>query len=206
MNNSIETNENEQHDDEMQQQQFVDSTLFNSQLLAIECLLNLNLNKQHDLELIDFYKTELRQMHILDKLLDTLRMFIDLFNKSNRNSYYLLNKYAKYLSLLDISTQQSTNPNSQHHQQQQPSSPKSISSTQSSSYDLSIEYSSYNNNTCKDLTITYKSFEANQHTTGANAASASLLALPSSSCAPYVLNQNYLVEFNKNFLIRLFKE
>jgi hypothetical protein len=117
----------------------------------------------------------------------------------------LLNKYAKYLSLLDISTQQSTNPNSQHHQQQ-PSSPKSISSTQSSSYDLSIEYTSYNNNTCKDLTITYKSFESNQHSTASNAASASCLALPSSSSSPYVLNQNYLVEFNKNYLIRLFKE
>jgi hypothetical protein len=203
MNNSIEMNENERHEDELQQQQFVDSTFFNSPLLAIECLLNLNLNKQHDSELIDFYKTELRQMHILDKLLDNLRLFIDLFNKSNRNSYYLLNKYAKYLSLLDISTQPSTNPSNQ---QQQPSSPKSISSTQSSSYDLSIEYTSYNNNTCKDLTITVKSFESNQHSTGSNGASASYLALPSSSSAPYMLNQNYLVEFNKNYLIRLFKE
>lgn len=85
------------------------STEFNAPLLAIECIFNMGLNKQHDVP-VDWYKNELRNLGVFDKLLHTLRSTFELIKKSEglRSYSFFLNKYLRYFNFLECIMQSST--------------------------------------------------------------------------------------------------
>ena len=148
-----------------------DSFAFNSQLLALECILNLNLNKQHESLSTDWHKNELRELNVLEKLLIILKSLINQFEKEKQKNeikpslqahYEHLNKYARYLNLIITVTQHPI--------------------TLSSSLTGTTKNSLYNTNeiasSCPTSQIESVSF----------------------------LNQNYLINYQKNFLLELIKE
>lgn len=140
---------------------------FNSQLLSLDCLLNLNQNMKKNLLINDYYKDELRKMRVLDKILMRIKHIIsNLTNKSAHeisNQLYLLNKLKSCLNLLETLTQSTSN--SHNH----PSSSKK-----------SVKAIKYNENWNTEKNID---------------------KLP-----VYILNQNYLIEYEQSYLIDLVKE
>ena len=161
-----------------------ESMFFNSQLLALECILNLNLNKQHEAS-SDLYKNELRELGVLDKLLFILKSILTKYKSSsssssnNSSSSYLISKYARYLSLIVAVTHQS--PQNHNQQQQSNSSPTKYSSQQHESGSATQPLS---------------------QSSTSSSASSSISSNPNVS----VLNQNYFVDFKETFLVDLFKE
>jgi len=81
---------------------------FNEQLLAMECIFNMQLNKQHNVP-VDWYKNELRLNKIFDKVLLSLGDSFNLIktSKSFTCAFYL-NKYLRYFNFLECIMQSST--------------------------------------------------------------------------------------------------
>ena len=79
--------------------------------MALECLLNINFNKQNESLPADWYKNELRELFVLEKLLILLKCMLNQFQKEKEKSSAsilnpaLLNKYAKYINLIITVTQ-----------------------------------------------------------------------------------------------------
>jgi len=98
------------------QQQNLEFNDFNPKLLAIECLLSMNLNKQNH-NSIDLFKHELRDSGVLDKIIEIIKYTQTMIkqNKSHNNNnnnnndelYYLffIKKYNRYLNFLEILVQ-----------------------------------------------------------------------------------------------------
>lgn len=134
---------------------------FSSQLLSLDCLLNLNKNTKNLLYQNESFKAQLRELKILDKLLVRIK-WIQTFLISNATSdngvaSYLLERYISCLNLFQTVTQTTNQSN---------------------------EMSSKSNK--KVLSICHPS------TTPAT--------------TEFFLNQNYLIEFKKDFLIVLIKK
>lgn len=94
-----------------QQQINLEFNDFNPKLLAIECLLSMNLNKQNH-NSIDLFKHELRDSGVLDKIIEIIKYTQTMIkqNSSNNNNdelYYLffIKKYNRYLNFLEILVQ-----------------------------------------------------------------------------------------------------
>ncbi len=82
---------------------------FNEQLLAMECIFNMHLNKQHNVA-VDWYKTELRLNKVFDKIMLTLGETFKMIKASrslNTCSFYL-NKYLRYFNFFECIMQSST--------------------------------------------------------------------------------------------------
>lgn len=86
-----------------------DSTTFNSQILALECILNFNFNKQNESLSADWFKNEMRELLVLEKLLVLLKFFLNQYHKEKEKctntSHLILNKYSKYINLIVTVTQ-----------------------------------------------------------------------------------------------------
>jgi hypothetical protein len=151
-----------------------DSFAFNSQLLALECILNLNLSKQDESLSVDWYKNELRELLVLEKLLIILKGLISQYQlekqKEKKSNQYLLNKYAKYLNLLITVTQHPIALNAQPHP---------ASANQDSIGD---------NKDCSS---------------GSMSSDGSINAINESAS---FLNQNYIIEFQRDFIFELLNE
>lgn len=82
---------------------------FNAQLLAIECIFNMHLNKQHNVP-VDWYKNELRTTGIFDKLIQALSATFRAIkqSKGSRTCSFYFNKYLRYFNFLESVMQSST--------------------------------------------------------------------------------------------------
>ena len=166
---------------QQQQQQKINLEFndFNPKLLAIECLLSMNLNKQNH-NSIDLFKHELRDSGVLDKIIEIIKYTQTMIkqNSSNNNNnnnndelYYLffIKKYNRYLNFLEILVQT-----------------VSSSNTATSLTSNRIELDPPQN---KKLKITSNNNNNNNNET---------------SCT--VTNQNYILNFKKTFVNELIKE
>ena len=83
--------------------------LFNPELLAMECLFTMNLNKQHQMP-VDWYKDELRKSGVFDKILRTLDATFRLIKESpcSKLSAFYFAKYLRYFGFLEVVTQSTT--------------------------------------------------------------------------------------------------
>jgi hypothetical protein len=159
---------------------------FNAQLLAMECLFNMNINKQHhESPPVDWYKNEMRITGVFDKILRTLKFNFESIKNcnsshhqnNNNNSHtmatckctFLFNKYLRYFNFLETIMQSST------------SALASFTLNQNTKDSKKLKAIGAPNGTDYPELLTNK--------------------LPVST-----LNQNYLVDFENKYLLGLFKE
>ena len=76
--------------------------------MALECILNFNFEKQHE-STVDWFKNELRELLVLDKLLVVLKCLLNQYQNEKQNTSHsnhsLLKKFSKYLNLIIAATQ-----------------------------------------------------------------------------------------------------
>lgn len=91
---------------------------FNAKLLALECLLSMNLNKQHH-DSVDWFKSQLRDCGVFDKILEILKSSLTLVkqikqqnnrkqeNRSHNEEIclFFIQKYNRYLNFLECIVQ-----------------------------------------------------------------------------------------------------
>ena len=83
---------------------------FNAQLLAMECLLNLNLKNQNQGQ-FEVYKRELRELGVLDKIINILSLILKLVKHlsaidADKELYlFFVNKYLRYLNFIECLSQ-----------------------------------------------------------------------------------------------------
>jgi hypothetical protein len=155
---------------------------FNKKLMALDCLLNININMKKNLLLNgghnndDYFRHELRRMNVLDKLMLRLKLLheimekLDSKNETNNNSeiiFYLINRFRHCINFLETMTQ---------HNHQLLNSNNSIEYNNSKKMQLAIKDSENDEN--------FRSEKEPVH----------------------ILNQNYLIDYGKNFLINIFKK
>ena len=153
---------------------------FNSRLLALDCLVNLNISNKKNLLANDHFRTELRESRVIDKLVHRLGLLLGQLVKldadeSESVNCYLLGKFKNCINFLETLAQ-------------------SNSSTGGGAGASKKKAASFEG--VRLLSISDKSHE---ETNSLNVK----LAVP-----VYTLNQNYLVELGnkKSLLIELFKK
>jgi hypothetical protein len=199
--------------------------LLNAELLALECVLNLNMNKKNNETTSEWYKNELRDLKVLDKLLHILKRLVVNFKSSgsHNKNFILINKYAKYLHLIETVTQQSSlaaasNINStatttnnsplKSASQSVQSSPKNIAISSSSSSN-SIQGSKSQSNYVEFYSETHiiiNEYDSLNTSSSSFVSSTNHMNASDAPISSSTLNQNYLIDFKQNFLVDLFKE
>jgi hypothetical protein len=80
----------------------------NAPVLAMECVFNMNINKQHHVA-VEWYKSELRTAHVFDQILEVLKATLELVRESRDNKkYFYIKKYLRYCNFLEYITQSSS--------------------------------------------------------------------------------------------------
>ena len=186
-NHTITETKQQQHQQQQQQRQISNTMCF----VNSHCILNLNMSRKErgsTTTAADWYKTELRELGVLDKLVATLKFLMDTFRSTPTSSssssssltknYALLTKYIKYLGLIEASTAQ------------QPSTAASSTSSSTSK-----------SSSCTSSTNTSPKTAAATGSPTSHPSSSS-----SSSSSASNLNQHYLMRVNDSALVRIFAE
>lgn len=98
---------------------------FNPKLLAMECLLTMNLNKQHH-DVVDWFKSELRESDVFGKIIDILKYALMIIKHSKLNNkkkqdrlndeiyLFFIRKYNRYLNFIETIIQSSSSTHQQN--------------------------------------------------------------------------------------------
>ena len=179
--------------------------LFNSELLALECVLNLNLLNKNKNNETDMYKNELRELKVLDRLLNILKLLIETFknNKKNGKNFQLINKFSKYLHLIETVTQQASFSSSSNSQSPIKSTTQSLQASPTTSSSSCSSRIIQRSNSCTNIEIYTETHLFNDAASSTN----------DSACPQHLItqtattiNQNYLFDYKKTFLVDLIKE
>ena len=89
---------------------------FNAKLLAMECLLSMNLNKQHH-DSVEWFKSQLRECAVFDKIMEILKCSLTVLKQAKQNKkqenrvhneelcLFFVQKYNRYLNFLELIVQ-----------------------------------------------------------------------------------------------------